>query len=394
MRQSLDLTTSMYEALDGGLNAAARSLSLSSPRLYAALVSGALDALVLPYVPGFWAWNHEEFHRAVLSRRGFDSKNSVNRFPFGKELIPVDHVKDLDLISLKAAHPAEMVRLSTAGMEGDVERQIELGRVSFFYRTRGAHWVQLALTTLNVSGYMYTCATNNLKTKVDANAEEDTEAERDFTGLDCVAAVYDMHRPNEPYINRGPHPSGTGIDRYIAYEELAKPEQQYLRRQAHLSLLNVLNPNIIGFEGLSFVWRNHMARATANVLWQPAPFGQTVGVVGFLSVSEIGNFVARADAFASQHQTNPGLSVQAYDIPLGQAFSMGARLALWLQPKGALFITNQREVGALASVRVDWNLLQRFTVWVEFEAKSAGWVPGQVYLDRNASSRFGTTLWW
>ncbi|RXF54433.1 hypothetical protein EG867_16755, partial [Enterococcus faecalis] len=63
-------------------------------------------AIKLPY--GF-AYQHEEFHRAVMSSRHIYSYDEV--WKFGKGLdIAVTNVKDEDLVYLKANHPADQVR--------------------------------------------------------------------------------------------------------------------------------------------------------------------------------------------------------------------------------------------------------------------------------------------
>lgn len=170
-------------------------------------------------------------------------------------------------------------------------------------------------------------------------------------------------------------------------------EQRYLRRQSALSLVNLINPNIIGFSGLRFTWHEHSSRVTANLLWQPAPFRQTVGAVSFVAVEGVGNFIVRADSFLSQNQMNPGLSIAAYDVPLTQKVSVGGRVSTWVQPKQSLFVATKREVGALVGVRTDWRVLSSASLWAEVEGKTSGWVPGSVYLEANISARAGTTFW-
>jgi len=64
---------------------------------------------------------------------------------------------------------------------------------------------------------------------------------RDFVGMDFTSWVYDLFRPNEPYTNRGIHPSGVGIKRYIKTSDLTKEEQSYLKLQGFLSLFNFIS---------------------------------------------------------------------------------------------------------------------------------------------------------
>ena len=65
------------------------------------------------------------------------------------------------------------------------------------------------VTVFNDLIYHSLCVNDELDTMMDEiNARETTEASRDFTGPDCTAWVYDLRRPDEPYADRGTHPSG------------------------------------------------------------------------------------------------------------------------------------------------------------------------------------------
>jgi hypothetical protein len=68
-------------------------------------------------------------------------------------------------------------------------------------------------------------------------------------GLPCrgsIGWVYDLFRPDEPYEDRGIHPSGIGIDRYRSESDFTPQERRYLRTQARLSFLNFADPNLLG----------------------------------------------------------------------------------------------------------------------------------------------------
>src|SRR5690606_29564229 len=86
-------------------------------RLFANITALGTDYLAtkLPYG---YAFQHEEFHRSVMSVRGIYSYDEVWKFGKGFD-IAVTSVKDEDLIYLKKNHPADQVRLSAAGVEGE-----------------------------------------------------------------------------------------------------------------------------------------------------------------------------------------------------------------------------------------------------------------------------------
>jgi hypothetical protein len=97
---------------------AAQSITRGGTNVRAARLSRAfLDVLPLP---GGWVWLHEEYHRAAVGRRGINSFNDVYKLQMFSN-IAVSHVVDEDLVRLKREHPAELVRASAAGIEGQAQ---------------------------------------------------------------------------------------------------------------------------------------------------------------------------------------------------------------------------------------------------------------------------------
>src|SRR5687768_6743706 len=104
MRQSLDLTVGAHELAHGAIERAfgrRRRLGRWTTVLFD-LVTTSIVALPLSDV-----WLHEEFHRAQMGRRGVGSVDDVYRFDVGAEVIAVSHVRDEDIVALKARHPSE-----------------------------------------------------------------------------------------------------------------------------------------------------------------------------------------------------------------------------------------------------------------------------------------------
>src|SRR6266480_38637 len=115
MQQSLAMTGAFYELSHEAVwNAFAKREWASKT---AVALFDVATTLILP-LPFTDAWVHEEWHRAVLGRRGINSFDDVYRFRV-TEAIAVSHVRDEDLIRLKRDHPADQVRLQEAGIEGE-----------------------------------------------------------------------------------------------------------------------------------------------------------------------------------------------------------------------------------------------------------------------------------
>lgn len=392
MQQSLVVTEGFYEASHAGIQAA------WGDRKWLGRASVALwdyFTLVLPFAD---AWLHEEFHRAVLGNRGIDSFNDVYRLDLGAEVIAVSHVRDEDLVRLKREHPAEQVRLGVAGIEGEyllVER-LEANR--FFFGSRAWNLPLYWLVKLSSGGYVTSGTWEETNEDTDEmNREDGIDVEaRDFTGHDFTAWVYDLHRPEEPYAARGVHPSGIGIDRYIKPADLTQEERDYLDRQGRLQLFNLLDPNLFGIHGVTVtsLLNSRPLRFNIRAGHVLTSFGHTVDANVFLKQDRINLFLV-LHSYENGERRFPGVDARLlnYPVVLGkQQLEISPRLALWMQPEDQRFRTSAASAGGLAALRVHRSVAGRFGSWVEVEAKTAGWVAGNVHLDPNVSLRLGGSV--
>ncbi len=350
-----------------------------------------LVSQVFNWVPFGSAWNHEEFHRAVLSHRGISSHDDLWELPFFASAISVSHVTDEALVQLKAEHPADLVRLHAAGMEGDVELTRAVVRADFFnHRSPWPDAPMVLLTRLNVIGYMSTCAsyTGDLTTK-NLLAEEGTDvSKRDFTGLDCTAWAYDAQRPDEPYTARGPHPSGVGLNRYRTRPDLTKPELGLLSSGSWWSFANLadlavwdLNFRVPGTEA----WR-----WTGGFAWQMTPFGWALTADLLARGPSFGARLA-ARPYVSQHLVLPGLEVELVRWPLALGpvwVALTPALGGWLQPANQRWDAREVSPGGFVRLRGDVRY-GRFSLFAEVQAKSAGWLGGTVALEPALDGRVG-----
>lgn len=356
--------------------------------------------IVMTWLPLGDSWLHEEWHRAVLGRRGIQSYNDVYNLPVFADAISVSHIGDADLMQLKQNHPAEFVRLSAAGIEAQYELNLELEKDVFFSGQRNANGLLLWMNALNSIAYLDTCAGKDSDTfTAEFNLQDGANVpKRDFTGLDCTAWVYDLHRPDEPYAQRGVHPSGVGIDRYISWSDLTSTERSYLRRQRDLSLLNLIDP---------FLFRHHSSAATnpmdgSALRWNMTlrhhltSFGYTIDTNLFLHTTHF-DALAIVHSYRNQRHTFPGISVEIRRLPLA-AFAVPIHVSttatLWQQPRLQRFDTENSVLGGQLAARLDYPVHQRWDVYVETDWKTAGWVVGNVFLDANTSLRLGTLTRW
>jgi len=388
MAQSLYITKSFYQFSH---NLIERNIS---SRFWRRTSIVLFDVFSLYFPPGD-AWLHEEAHRAVMGQYGIDSYNEVYDIPLFSETIAVSDVTDEELIGLKRDHPADMVRLHSAGIESQYELVLKLEKDQFF--SHSPTWDQplIWLNYLNNFAYLATCASNesNSITNDILNAEDQDVSNRDFTGLDCNAWVYDLFRPNEAYTDRGVHPSGVGVDRYIRYSDLTSEEQDYLKTQVKLSLLNFIDPFLFGVKSLDdyFGTPNNDWRWNATIRHHITPFGNNIGVNVFMK-KETTNLFWTLNYYSNKNNRFMGLDASALRYPFqikNLSLQSSLRASVWLQPKDQSFYANEKSLGYLISVKSYYSITKNFELFLELMNKQSGWVPSEVSLDSETAGRLG-----
>lgn len=389
LQQSLALTRAFYQLGPWAIDQAWHGNAAKSSGLR------VLFELLAFYVPPGAAWLHEEWHRAVLSHRGIASYNETYKFRLFGGVVKVSHVRDEDLERMKREHPTEFVRLAAAGIEGEYQHITAVEKDRFFFEANPYGRTSNIIAVLNSITYLGLSAFDHVNRATDKMNREDGAniSVRDFTGWDFTAWVYDLHRPDEPYSSRGVHPSGVGIDRYIKPDDLSPAERHFLRVQGVLSLLNLIDPGLVGLRPF---------RTTSPVTGRPlqyqvglrhllTSFGYTVDANLFWKEDAANVFVIFHNYFNGERYF-PGVEAELLRHPArvgGRALYLTPRLAAWLQPEGQRFRTARTEPGALGSIRLEPQTRRALAPYVEVEAKTTGWVAGNVHLASNIGLRFG-----
>jgi hypothetical protein len=346
---------------------------------------------LMEYLPGFDGWEHEEYHRAILSRFHINSFNDILKFRIGAETVNVSHVADQDLVRFKLESPADFVRSEAAGIEGEYLLVERLQRNNFFYSQHLPHEVLYLIATLNSIFYVQTCSNPSEADRIidESNAEETAVEARDFTGLDFLSWTYDLFRPGEPYEARGIHPSGTGIDRYIKTTDLTSEEMSYLKQQGKLQWFNVVSPMMIGFKRIrltqnglygNFAFRDYLTS-----------FGNDISFNVFLMNPEY-KLVFAYHNFQNYERFFPAIEIQMIDI-LQPLFSsqiyISPRIFTGMQPLDQGFKTGKAAFLGMAECRLELKTKSVINPFVELSAKTKGWIPGNEYLNENISFRAG-----
>ncbi|MEO7455099.1 MAG: hypothetical protein ABIY52_02480 [Gemmatimonadaceae bacterium] len=386
MAQSLGITETFYEVTHPAIQ---RAFGSHTKLANTALVLFDTFGATLPAAD---AWLHEEFHRAVLGNQRISSFDDIYKMNLLASTVAVSHVTDEDLIRLKSTHPIDEVRAAAAGIEGENVLMLGLEKKRFFQGSRANHIPLYWLTKINSWMYVASGTTSENDSLTDEmNAQDGTNvAARDWVGHDFSAWVYDLHRPAEAYAARGTHPSGVGIDRYVAARTLSDEERSFLAREGRLQMINFLDPNLFGVDGFTV----RSMRLNVNASHYLTSFGHSIDLNVFVKQDDA-NLLVSMHRYTNGARSFPGVEAQLLDVPLalaGMNLDMSPRVALWMQPDAQAFRTTDAKAGALASLRIGHVSASRFGSFVELEAKTEGWVAGNVNLDRNFSVRVGTSL--
>lgn len=363
-------------------------------RLAANAQAGAVDYLLAFQLMAFGpAWLHEEFHRSLLSVRGVPSVDETYyRFGGGIANASISHVSDEAMIQFKRDDQAGLVRSFAAGIEGQYALLRRMQQDNFFSNTRYPNVAMNILLTWQGVKYVGQFMQPDYDQSIDTmNYYGPRVMDRDFVGWDFTAWVYDLHRPNEPYEARGPHPFGPGIDRVIKRSMLSPAEETYLKRMARLQYLNFLSPEMVGMHRIKL--NNGLAFSFA-VRHLPTSFGHDLG--GDLLIDHQGrHWLLGVHTYHNQSLSLPGIELARRALRPRKAnarMSYDLRLMAWLQPREQLFHDQRSSPGGLLALRANRFLSSVLNMYVEAEGKTSGWVMANPYLGPGLAMRAGLAL--
>ncbi len=289
-----------------------------------------------------------------------------------------------------------MIRMSEVGIEGEYLLSNYMNKTAFFNNSKSQTLIPL-LITLNSSQYVQACATKDADDITNtSNKDEGANVNiRDLVGLDFLAWVYDLHRPNEPYESRGIHPSGVGINRYIKRSQLTHNELSYLKQQGYLQLINFLNPMLFFKNSFTLQEKENGDDTRANLYFNHwlSPFGYDISTTGLLHYNRH-NYAFTLHNYANHNKWFPGVELETYNYPIGEGklkhpIPVSARVMLWVQPKDQLFFANGGSIGGYLETKAYFPVGKHLYPYISVSAKTNGWVQGHVYLEKNISGEFG-----
>lgn len=394
MNQSLELSKSLYTGFHWGIQKGFPPNTNRYGYQYIALFAGDIAAYFMPLGD---AWLHEEYHRAVLTKHNVHSYNAVYDMKVGGDYISVNDVRDEDLVRMKHESNADFVRASAAGIEGELLLVHELHKDAFSSGQSLPHCLTYLMIMVSESSYVIFSGMPDAKTDTDTFEKEEgaNVRIRDWVGLDFTAWTYDLFRPNDPYENRGIHPSGVGIKRYIRPSDMTLEEQRYLKKQGWGQLINYANPAIFAYD--DFVLSHDstsMTTGSASLHRYLTSFGAETGLNLYYKQKGI-SWLFTYHHYQNYKSNFPGaeIEVRGKSIQLGTiTLPITLRVMAWLQPHGQSFRSKAAQAGGLVGATIQYPFAHRWRLYGCTEAKTEGWVAGNVYLGPNISLRCGMQL--
>jgi len=394
MSQSLNITTSFHNLAREGLYRLYLK-SNKSKKVYQ-ISSSVLDLILYLPIPLSSGWLHEEFHRSIMLKNGFQSYNDINKFPITQTFINVSNVRDEDLILLKKKHPQDMIRMSIAGIEGEYMLVNNINQSQFLHNSNSYTLTPL-LSTLNSVFYVLACSDQELSENIEySESEWNNISKRDIVGLDFLAWTYDLYNPFEAYEARGIHPSGNGIDRYITYNDFSEDGKRYLKKQGYLQLLNFINPMTWGINSFDIKGSVFGSDTRGNFYVNHilSPFGYDMSLTSLFSIHNK-TYIFAIHNYINYSNWTPGVEASFFDIELNQNFSrntfkISATINTWLQPENQLFLDIKSMLGASIQTNAYYSIGAHWQPYISLTAKSKGWIMGNEFLDKNISFSVGT----
>jgi len=377
MAQSLSIATNLFSGFHYGMrmfyDTSTMNKILKNIIYYGGTAIGDFALFMIPF--GGDAWMHEEYHRAVMSLYGVNSFNSV--YVFGNY---VNNLTDEDLTRFKMESPVNFIRLQEAGIEAEYLLIDTLQKNNFFYNKN--HFSEFVYWALLVNEHIYI-------TNPGWKGAGENIPDRDFTGADPIGWVYDLFRPNEPYTERGIHPSGIGIDRYRTLDDLTDRERDYIKKVGYWQFVNYISPMMFFFKSLPL--------GNTDIQWNFSfrhfltSFGTDLVAKLYFTINEF-NFITAYHNYQNFEHIFPAIEIEMVDYPVrigNFGMYISPKLMIGMQPKRQDFFTSEVDFFGLIGSRIDFQIHKYWLPYFELTAKTNGWVAENEFLEKKISFKLG-----
>jgi hypothetical protein len=124
----------------------------------------------------------------------------------------------------------------------------------------------------------------------------------------------------------------------------------------------------------------------------PAPWGYQLFVHGGLNTGKL-KAGLELQAGVSQAGLQPGIELQWREIPLNPILKLDLGVGGWLQPEALRWDAEKRSPGGRLWSGLNVMALPWLAIRPEVEAKTEGFVAGNVHLDAAVNGRLKVVVW-
>lgn len=326
----------------------------------------------------FMPLTHEEGHRSIFTGENIGSISQPYFNKYGAAY--VKGVSDFTLENLRNNDLPTYIRIHTAGLESDymLTKRVEaLGSFEQddFRNYKWEYWLRkLAILQYYVPGLF--------KFEIDLDEESD-ELKNDIVGHDLYGATHHLYRPTMSFY------------RYIRYADLIKEERSFVNRIGYRSLLNLLNPLIIGKNNFKF---NETTKFNIGMGYTMAPFGDFIDENIWIKHKGFNiGFYARQFQNKVTWFNGFGLSINDYQIFQKISFTLSGHF--WQQPLDLDFNTTKSFSGGAIDTDIRYWILNNekygiagFSIDLGFIYKTQGFLPEELSMDEHFGVRIGTSI--
>jgi hypothetical protein len=339
----------------------------------------------------FMPLTHEEGHRAILTNEGI---GSISKPYFNKNLAAyVTGVTDAQLINLRNSKPATFTRMYTAGLESDYVLALrESSLLNWHTETKDVLYVEYILRKLSFVGYYalgllqyeMDVLHNNDYSDILNQKEEKNELERDIAGMDIYGAIHNLHHPSAEF------------HRYTNYEDLDPEEKEFVFRVGLRAYLNLIDPALLGKNGF-LIKDKYLVNFCMG--YTMAPFGDFIDEHFWLCTQSL-----KTHFYFRQYENKdtwfPAFGVDFADIPIANHLYSTIAVHGWSQPKDLAFTQTKGKLGGGIDLLCKYRFPIRskgnctgISIDLGIIAKTQGFLPEEVVMDKHFGIRFGSSFW-
>ncbi|NDV57539.1 hypothetical protein [Bacteroides sp. 519] len=344
------------------------------------ITSRKISMLIQAGVSGlfFIPFTHEEGHRSILTHQEI---GSISKPYFNKNFAAyVTGVSNNDLLNLRNNNMPVFIRLHTAGLESDYAMlQREATLLNLHKESKDVLWVEYFLRKTSLVTYY---AMGLFKTKFDLK-EETNELKRDIVGHDIYGAIRHLHRPDMEF------------SRYTDYKDLTKEEKRFAKRVGWRSLLNLIDPLIIGKTGFSLQNGSTMNFAFGYGM---VPFGDYIDEHIWINTQKIKTHIYIRQ-FENHSTWFPAIGANFPEIKIHSNIIANLGIHGWQQPQNMEFIQSKGKWGGAVDILVKYRFslisskLKGISANIGTTFKTEGFLLEEMNLDKHIGIRLGTSLW-